>query len=380
MLTANNGDIASFVRELNRFECRLSVTDKIWDIVMPIDGGRWTCIAVQKYRDTYYLHGSDRKLATLEYTAGQDLRTADAAWSMSGAFDTETSMRRWKELIAHARKWLTRVTRDWMQANRLVEFEYPLSLRLGTVPGRIVRELVPDIYDIARELGARKTRQVIDLVESGQFLGGSATEVETMTANRYFEYCRIAYIAAARKEDKVDKTLSGRAMYERYADRRDEGLLAIDSDSETEFADWLDGRHPKRTQGGHPWEIKRGGNTTHIDLSVYRPRYSSDKGYIIELSGESFSRMVETLKMLLTIKAAGMPISIANPEGVRHRLVGSDQIGIVPEDEYLHRANQQFDKRDRVFDVMHLSDLGRKKRKILPFIRWQPLPVLMPKR
>lgn len=90
--------------------------------------------------------------------------------------------------------------------------------------------------------------------------------------------------------------------------------------------------------------------------------------------------MVETLKMLLAIKAAGMPISIANPEGVRHRLVGSDQIGIVPEDEYLHRANQQFDKRDRVFDVMHLSDLGRKKRKILPFIRWQPLPVLMPKR
>ena len=69
MLTANNGDIASFVRELNRFECRLSVTDKIWDIVMPIDGGRWTCIAVQKYRDTYYLHGSDRKLATLEYAA-----------------------------------------------------------------------------------------------------------------------------------------------------------------------------------------------------------------------------------------------------------------------------------------------------------------------
>jgi len=31
-----------------------------------------------------------------------------------------------------------------------------------------------------------------------------------------------------------------------------------------EFADWIDGKHSQKTVGGHPWEIKRGGNTTHI--------------------------------------------------------------------------------------------------------------------
>ncbi len=60
-------------------------------------------------------------------------------------------------------------------------------------------------------------------------------------------------------------------MYARYADGRHDGLLDINPASEQEFADWIDGTHPERGMGGHPWEIKRGGNTTHIDLIVSRP-------------------------------------------------------------------------------------------------------------
>jgi hypothetical protein len=92
-----------------------------------------------------------------------------------------------------------------------------------------------------------------------------------MTAHDFFEYCRIAYISAQRKDDLLDDSLSGREMYKRYADGRDEGLLEIDENSPQEFADWLDGKHPAKSIGGHPWEIKRGGNTTHIDLFVSRP-------------------------------------------------------------------------------------------------------------
>jgi hypothetical protein len=32
-----------------------------------------------------------------------------------------------------------------------------------------------------------------------------------------------------------------------------------------------------------------------------------------------------------------------------------------------------------VFDVMHYDDLGRYKRRISPFITWEPLPILKPK-
>ena len=95
-----------------------------------------------------------------------------------------------------------------------------------------------------------------------------------MTSNEFFEYCRVAYLAGQREDDHVDANLSGREMYERYADGTDEGLLQIDGDSKEEFAAWIDGKHPKKTSGSHPWEIKRGGNTTHIDLSVSRPKYN----------------------------------------------------------------------------------------------------------
>ncbi|MDP3285926.1 MAG: hypothetical protein Q8M56_15965, partial [Desulfobacterales bacterium] len=213
----------------------------------------------------------------------------------------------------------------------------------------------------------------------GFFLRAENTEVSSMTAADYFKYCRIAYLAGTRKGETVDESLSGREMYARYADGRDEGLLKIDPESEQEFADWIDGAHPKREKGGHPWEIKRGGNTTHIDLTVLRPSAYQKKGFKVELRGESISRMAETIRMFLAIHEAKLPISIADPGGVRKRLLAQDNIGIIPSYASLHRAKQYFDKDKDVFDVMHYDDLGRFKRRITPFITWEQLPILKPR-
>jgi hypothetical protein len=155
--------------------------------------------------------------------------------------------------------------------------------------------------------------------------------------------------------------------------------LDIDTDSEQEFAGWIDGTHPKRGGGGHPWEIKRGGNTTHIDLTVSRPSLYQQEGFKVELRGESIGRMVETMRMFLAIHEAKLPISIANPEGVRKRLLAQDNIGIIPSYASLHRANQHFGQDQDVFDVMYYDDLGRFKRRITPFVTWEPLPILKPR-
>jgi len=168
-------------------------------------------------------------------------------------------------------------------------------------------------------------------------------------------------------------------MYARFADGRHEGLLEIDPGSAEEFADWIDGKHPKRTIGGHPWEIKRGGNTTHIDMSVSRPSHYRKDGFKVELRGESTSRLAETVRMFMVIHEAGLPVSIAHPEAIRKRLQAQDNIGIVPSYASLHRANQHFSTSDDVFDVIHYDDLGRYKRRITPFITWEPLPILKPK-
>jgi hypothetical protein len=230
-----------------------------------------------------------------------------------------------------------------------------------------------------KELGKGRTRKLVRLVEDGFFLKTENTEVSSMTAADYFQYCRIAYIAGKRKEETVDESLSGREMYSRYADGRHEGLLDIDPASEQEFADWIEGKHPKRKGGGHPWEIKRGGNTTHIDLTVSRPSSYRQEGFKVELRGESIGRMVETMRMFLAIHEAKLPISIANPEGARKRLLAQDNIGIIPSYASLHRANQHFSQDEDVFDVMHYDDLGRFKRRITPFVTWEPLPILKPR-
>ena len=63
---------------------------------------------------------------------------------------------------------------------------------------------------------------------------------------------------------------------------------------------------------------------------------------------------------------------------MRKRLLALDNIGIVPDYASLHRANQRFGESQTVFDVMHYNDLGRFKRRIAPFISWEPLPILKP--
>jgi hypothetical protein len=86
--------------------------------------------------------------------------------------------------------------------------------------------------------------------------------------------------------------------------------------------------------------------------------------------------MTETIRMFLAIHEAKIPISIADPESVRKRLLAQEQIGIIPVYASLHRANQHFSQNKDVFDVMHYDDLGRFKRRITPFITWEPLPIL----
>ncbi|MCB1073302.1 MAG: hypothetical protein KDK96_09420, partial [Chlamydiia bacterium] len=267
--------------------------------------------------------------------------------------------------------------KNWIKAAKEIYKSYPLNRRYGIVSNSIIRFSLPELYQIDEELGKAKTKKFIRLVEEGYFYTAKNTIRETMTANDYFEYCRIAYLAGKRRNEHIDKTLTGREMYKCYADGRHEGLLEINPNSITEFADWIDDKHPKRSRGGHPWEIKRGGNTTHIDLNVFRPSYDNTN-FIVSLGGASISKLKETICMFLGIHEAGLPISISDPEGIRKRLLAQDNIGIFPYYNSLHRADQYFHEHDDVYDVLYFDDLGKYKRRITPFIIWEPLPILKP--
>lgn len=369
----------AFVKELGDFAYELSVTDRVWNILFPDHGKKWNHLHVNKYKHTFYISHVDGG-GSIEVESGKFVRAMASMGDFSNCGKNHNHLAAvWEPLITSARKWLKVAGKDWIKANKQIQTEYPLRHRYGIVPNTIISASLPDVYRLNKKIGKSNAWKLVRLIEDGFFLRAENTEVSSMTAADYFEYCRIAYLAGKRKGETVDESLSGREMYVRYADGRHEGLLDIDPASEQEFADWIDGAHPKRGRGGHPWEIKRGGNTTHIDLTVSRPSLYRKEGFRVELQGESIGRMVETMRMFLAIHEAKLPISIANPEGICKRLLGQDNIGIIPSYVSPHRANQHFGKDKNVFDVMHYNDLGRFKRRITPFITWEQLPILKPR-
>lgn len=370
--------VADFLKGLSRFEYTLSVMDHVWDIYFPDRQGRWNHLQVVKYRETFYLVHIDGELSGLEGVPGKSLKPM-SDFGRAVYVDEDLMDEQWGSLLDSVAVWLNKVEKNWIRANQQVQAGYPLARRYGIVPHALVRASLKDVWRVDQDLGIRRCRKFIRLVEDGVFFHDSHYTIDTLSAGDYFDYCRIAYIAAKRKDDNVDESPTGREMYERYADGRHEGLLDIDENSPQEFADWIDGTHPKRTGGGHPWEIKRGGNTTHINLSVRRPPHGRTDGYQIELCGASSSRLAETVKMVLALVEASKPITIADPEGVRTRLLAQDNIGIVPEQNSLHRANQRFPQHQKVYDVLHYRSLGRYKRRMASFITWEPLPVLKPR-
>jgi len=363
-------NVYTLIKELELFDYKIEYVDHIWHIIFPDKKDKWHHLRVTKYNEVYYIDLFDNNLSTLEVTSNKSIQV-EPYNDDPGAV--------WNDLIISVRDWLKFVQKNWIKANKLAQEDYPLNRRLGFVPNALVRASLSDIYQINEELGKAKTKKFIKLVESNYFHNEQNIARESMTANDFFAYCKIAYIAGQRKGDHIDEALSGREMYKRYADGRDEGLLEIAANSKREFASWIDGKHPKKTTGGHPWEIKRGGNTTHIDLYVSRPSYYQKEGFKITLAGASIGRLKETICMFLAIYDAKLPITINNPEGIRKRLLAQDNIGIIPCYQSLHRANQLFREDEAVFDVLHFDDLGRYKTRIKPFITWRPLSIFKPK-
>lgn len=376
------GDFASLVsRVLGRaedFQYQLSGYDKLWDIIFPDPDGSPQRVRILQYRDTRYIFHVDGKSCNLEISPDGTISASETpAFSGSSWISQEAMEAQWKPLFKGMERWLGKAGKDWIKAAREMQDLYPLSRRYGYVPKSLVDASLSDLYRLDREMGEEDCRAFIKLVEEGYFNRDTERVIDTMTARDFFAYCRIAYIAGKRRDDTVDEHLTGREMYKRYADRRHEGLLDIDETSPEEFAAWIDGSHPKRTAGGHPWEIKRGGNTTHIDLYVTRPPYRKE-GFLVTLRAPALGRLAEALRMALAIHREGMPIGFDEAEGVRKRLLGQDNIGIIPEYESLHRANQLFDRKKDVYEVLFLSDLGRYKRRLIRFITWDPLPLLVP--
>ena len=124
----------------------------------------------------------------------------------------------------------------------------------------------------------------------------------------------------------------------------------MDAFSEEEFVQWLN----NKTHHGHPWEVCRGGNSTHI--SLYVRHY--DDGFKLVLSGSALTRTIETVKFYLAIRKAGYPVSLVDGHTLVSRLLETERIGIVPEGVIPSYCESLFPN-EHIIDFMNLPSENR---------------------
>lgn len=134
---------------------------------------------------------------------------------------------------------------------------------------------------------------------------GNNKRLPSVAANEFYHFCALGYRAMG----YTGTEKSEKEQYALHADGRDEGLSKLDGDSPEAFAQWL----KERPRTGHPWEVCRGGNSTHIDCIVHQDAH----GYYLVVAGLAETRTIEAVRFFLALYRAGVPVCIRNAEELK---------------------------------------------------------------
>ena len=150
----------------------------------------------------------------------------------------------------------------------------------------------------------------------------SKPPISGFSAADYFHCCKLCFDAAGLGDD--DLGLSPRDRYKKHADGRHGGLLNLPEKSSDAFLKWLTS---SEWHGSHPWEIRRGGNATHISLGAF----AEGNGVRMALTGSATTRAAETMKMALALWRAGIQFILHDEDLHLRRVKGEDWIGLYPD-------------------------------------------------
>lgn len=243
--------------------------------------------------------------------------------------------------------------------NQFIADHLPVQHRIGTILRKDLWSVFPEIR---KKFFSDLSREDADLcskyMEDAHGQNTTASPLKEMSANGYFQVCVIGY--AANHCSGGNRT--PREQYYLHADGRDEGLGEIDPDSPTAFPSWFIGQFD-----GHPWEVVRGGNSTHISLY---PQYKED-GFTFLLDGASVSRTIETVRFYLALRKADLPVYIRDGSILADRLTDNEKIGIVPQG-ITHVYCVSLFPKERIISFMNLD--CEKLDEVVRHCIWQPIP------
>ncbi|NDV47456.1 hypothetical protein D0T49_10400 [Paludibacter sp. 221] len=174
---------------------------------------------------------------------------------------------------------------------------------------------------------------------------------EKMTSGIFFDCCKIGYDANSYLQSANMKPVD---LYRKFADGRDFGLTQLNPDSPQAFEEWFNKRE---WQFGHPWEVCRGGNSTHISLYVDKRA----DGWRLSLSGKSRNRVAETVRFAIALYNHNIPFKLWDAKEILAMVSGTDYIGIVPEGIIPVYCHSYFPKEDCIVDFMNLATEERDK-------------------
>jgi hypothetical protein len=273
------------------------------------------------------------------------------------------SFKEQKLLLAFIDKKVTEIVeaivRDAGEYNKMLEKRLAKRNRIGRIHRQSYWDAVPEARRLDKELGTEKIQKltfILPIIAQERIL-------DQMTADDFFYFCAICY--DSNETLCNDKKWTPREKYERHADMRDEGLTKIDGTSEAAFRTW----YRSNRHGGHPWEICRGGNSTHISLFVSE---TNNQKWRLTLAGSSFSRVVETVNMALALYEQGVLFCLADAEEILRMVTGQDYIGLVPSGVRPRYCHDLFPEEDRITDFID-PWMDESLDRFQPLIHWYPL-------
>lgn len=283
----------------------------------------------------------------------------------------ETDLRKEKDSfpynISEFVSWLVNAVQSLIEElkhniyNDRVRRELPIQHRTGT----ILRKHFWDVYPQAREefFSSISKEDVAEFVTYMKDQNRDSIKgLAHMTSGDFYRFCALGY--AENHYDGCD--LSPKEQYYKHADGRDGGLSEIDMDSPDDFYKWYcDVAHT----GAHPWEVCRGGNSTHVSLYLH---YREGSWNLI-VAGDAWNRTIESVKFYLALRREGLPVYMEKGDLLADRLMETEKIGIVPEGVFPAYCSGFFPE-ETIIDYMNLPFENRDR--LAPFCRWQEIPLV----
>jgi len=187
--------------------------------------------------------------------------------------------------------------------NQFIQQNLPWSKRFGKIKRRDYWDILGDeTVRLDKNLGDETIEKLKIVVE--KTISQNIYTLEKMTAGEFFRICEICYdVNSYFRNSQLQ--LTPKEKYLKMADGRDGGLRELEDDSPSAFQKWY---RSSVWLGGHPWEICRGGNSTHISLYI-----SDMQGkWKVRLAGSSIVKVEETVKMAVALCDNGVPFELSD--------------------------------------------------------------------